>query len=162
MSKPVEPVKNEQKSSPISISDKTEKLEIPKNIADLEKAIESAATTAIDEYNKAVNSLKLYNEEVKKIVDSSTEAIDINVWSTLKNKTMTRDNALRISEDLALAARKKLNELEQQVEKSSIELSEEVKLKLKANIAKFNDHLNAAKVEVLKAKDFSGTTETYW
>lgn len=32
--------------------------ELPKNIADLEKAVESAALTAIQEYNKAVNILK--------------------------------------------------------------------------------------------------------
>lgn len=138
------------------------KQEIPKNLAELEKAVESAATQAVKEYNKAVLALKSYNDDVKKIVDSAVENIDINSWSTLKNRTLTRDNAVEAAEQAALAARKKLNELEQQIDKNAVEITGDVKTALKKSISSFNDHLNAAKVEVLKAKELAGTSEHYW
>lgn len=75
---------------------------------------------------------------------------------------MTRDTAVEAAEKAALAARKKLNELEQQLEKNVVEVSSEVKAALKQSISSCNDHLNAAKVEVLKAKELAGTSENYW
>lgn len=136
--------------------------EIPKNLAELEKAVESAATQAIKEYNRAVTVLKSYNDDVKRIVDSAVENIDVNSWAALKNKTLSRDQAVRAAEQAALDARKKLNELEQQIDKNVVEVSAEVKAVLKQSIVSFNEHLNAAKVEVLKAKELAGTTENYW
>lgn len=121
-----------------------------------------AATQAVKEYNKVVIILKSYNDEVKKIVDSAVENIDVNAWTALKNKTLTRDHAVEAAEIAALAARQKLNDLEQQIEKNVVEVSAEVKSSLKQSITSFNEHLNAAKVEVLKAKELAGTTEHYW
>jgi MICOS complex subunit MIC60 len=141
---------------------KIQKPEIPKNLAELEKAVETAATQAVKEYNKAVTILSSYNDEVKKIVDSAVENIDVNAWTALKNKTLTRDNALEAAEQAALSARKKLNELEQQIDKNVVEVSAEVKQTLKQSISSFNEHLNAAKVEVMKAKELAGTSENYW
>lgn len=141
---------------------KPEKPVIPKDLAELERAVENAATQAVKEYNKAVLILKSYNDDVKKIVDSAVENIDVNAWTALKNKTLTRDTAVEAAEQAALAARKKLNELEQQVDKNVVEISGDVKTALKHSISSFNDHLNAAKVEVLKAKELAGTSENYW
>jgi mitofilin len=138
------------------------KPEIPKNLAELEKAVENAATQAVKEYNKAVFVLKSYNDDVKNIVDSAVENIDVNAWTALKNKTLTRDTAVEAAEQAALAARKKLNELEQQIDKNVVEITAEVKSSLKQSISSFNEHLNAAKVEVLKAKELAGTSENYW
>lgn len=138
------------------------KIEIPKNLADLQAALDVAAATAIREYNNAATVLKSYSDDVKKIVDSQVENIDLNAWSTLKNKTMTRDGAVEIAEQSALAARKTLNELEQQIDKNLVEMATDVKTMLKSNISKINEHLNAAKGELLKAKDISGTSENYW
>lgn len=141
---------------------KPQKPEIPKNLAELEKAVEVAAMQAVKEYNKVVLVLKSYNDDVKKIVDSAVENIDVNAWTALKNKTLTRDNAVEAAEIAALAARQKLNDLEQQIEKNIVEVSAEAKSSLKQSITSFNEHLNAAKVEVLKAKELAGTTEHYW
>lgn len=138
------------------------KPEIPKNLAELEKSVAVAATQAVKEYNKAVAALKSYNEDVKKIVDSSVENIDVNSWSALKNRTLARDQAVEAAEQAALDARKRLNELEQQIEKNVVEISGDVKTALKQSITSFNEHLNAAKVEVLKAKELAGTSEHYW
>lgn len=141
---------------------KVQKPEIPKNLAELEKAVEQAATQAVKEYNKAVLVLKAYNDDVKKIVDSAVENIDVNSWTALKNRTLTRDSAVEAAEQAALLARKRLNELEQQIDKNVEGVTGEVKAVLKKSIASCNDHLNAAKVEVLKAKELAGTSENYW
>lgn len=160
---PAPPIaKPESKASPVEAPAKIQKPEIPKNLAELEKAVEVAATQAVKEYSKAVQILKTYNEDVKKIVDSAVENIDVNAWAALKNRTMTRDSALEAAEQAALAARKKLNELEQQIEKNVVEVSGDVKTALKQSISSFNEHLNASKVEVMKAKELAGTSENYW
>lgn len=90
------------------------------------------------------------------------ENIDVNAWTALKNKTLTRDAAVETAEQAALAARKKLHELEQQIENNVVEISNEAKTVLKNHIEGFNDHLNAAKLEVIKAKELAGTSENYW
>jgi mitofilin len=151
MKKAAEPQKKEE-----------EKIEIPKNLTDLERAVEAAAKVALTEYTKASNVLKSYNEEVKKIVDSAVENVDVNAWTALKNKTLTRDAAVDAAEQAALAARKKLQELEQQIEKNVVGVSNEARAVLKNHIEGFNDHLNAAKLEVMKAKQLAGTSENYW
>lgn len=165
---PAPPIsKPESKATPaatpiVAAPAKPQKPEIPKNLAELEKSVEAAATQAVKEYNKVVLILKSYNDEVKKIVDSAVENIDVNAWTALKNKTLTRDHAVEAAEIAALAARQKLNDLEQQIDKNAIEITAEVKSSLKQSITSFNEHLNAAKVEVLKAKELAGTTEHYW
>lgn len=159
---PISKPESKAASSAIAAPVKQEKPEIPKNLAELEKAVEAAATLAVKEYNKAVLILKSYNDDVKKIVDSAVENIDVNAWTALKNKTLTRDTAVEAAEQAALAARKKLNELEQQIDKNVAGVTGEVKVTLKQSITSFNEHLNAAKVEVLKAKELAGTSENYW
>lgn len=135
---------------------------MPESISELGSAVDATARLAFEEYSKAVRALQTYNEDVKKIVDSAVENIDVNAWTALKNKTLTRDTAVEAAEQAALAARKKLNELEQQIEKNALKMTDEVKAVLKKTISCSNEHLNAAKVEVMKARELSGTSENYW
>jgi mitofilin len=153
-------VTTSKKSEPQKKEEET--VEIPKNLAELERAVEAAAKVALREYTKAANVLLSYNDDVKKIVDSAVENVDVNAWTALKNKTLTRDAAVEAAEQAALAARKKLHELEQQIEKNVVNVSNEAKTVLKNHIDGFNDHLNAAKLEVMKAKQLAGTSENYW
>lgn len=135
--------------------------ELPKDIADLEKAVEAAALTAISEYNKVIKVLKTYNEEVKKIVDSAVENVDPSCWVALKNKTLTRDNTVKMAEHAAQEAREKLELLEKQLEKTK-DVSHELKNSVKNKISLFYNNLNGAKLEVFKAKDLAGVSENYW
>lgn len=158
-----EPQKQASVSSPpVPTIPKEEKVELPKNLVELEQAVEAAAKIALKEYNKAVNILKSYNEDVKRIVDSAVENVDVNAWTALKNKTLTRDAAVEAAEHAALAARKKLQELEAQIEKNIVNISNEAKSTIKNHIEGFNDHLNKAKLEVIEAKQLAGTSENYW
>lgn len=138
------------------------KVDIPKDLGELQVAVDAAARLAVSEYEKAVGILKTYNDEVKKIVDSAVENVDVNAWAALKNKTLTRDAAVAAAEQAALAAHKKLNDLEQQIDKNVLKISAEVKDALKASISCCHEHLGAAKLEVMKAKELAGTSENYW
>lgn len=151
-----------KKTEQPAVKQPEEKFEIPKNLSELEKSVEAAARAALREYTRASNVLKSYNDEVKQIVDSAVENIDVNAWTALKNKTLTRDAAVEAAEQAALTARKKLQELEQQIEKNVVNVSNEAKTALKNHIDGFNEHLNAAKLEVMKAKQLAGTSENYW
>ena len=80
----------------------------------------------------------------------------------LKNKSLSRDNAVKVAEAAAAEARNKLEKLEQHLDKNLKELSSEVKDSIKRNINSFNEHLNLAKDEVVKAKKLAGSSEHYW
>jgi mitofilin len=141
---------------------KPKEFEIPKDITELEKAVEQAALTAMQEYSKVVKVLKSYNEEVKKIVDSSVENIDPSSWMVLKNKTLTRDNMVRMAECAAQEANEKLAKLEQQLEKVAANAPEELKSSIKNKINLFSNNLKKAKSEVYQSKDLAGMSENYW
>lgn len=157
--------KPEPKSVPVAapiLETPAVKVELPKDLGELQVAVDAAARLAVAEYEKAVGILKTYNDEVKKIVDSAVENVDVNAWAALKNKTLTRDTAVAAAEQAALAAHKKLNELENQLDKNMLKISGEVKDALKASITCCHEHLGAAKLEVMKAKELAGTSEHYW
>lgn len=80
----------------------------------------------------------------------------------LKNKSLSRDNAVKVAEAAAAEARSKLEKLEQHLDKNLKELSSEVKASVKRNINSFNEHLNLAKTEVANAKKLAGSSEHYW
>ena len=75
---------------------------------------------------------------------------------------MSRDNAVRAAEEAASEARNKLEKLEQHLDKNLKELSSDVKESVKRNINSFNEHLNMAKGEVVKAKKLATNSEHYW
>lgn len=163
---PAPPIsKPESKAAPVAapiVATPAAKVDIPKDLGELQVAVDAAARLAVSEYEKAVGILKIYNDEVKKIVDSAVENVDVNAWAALKNKTLTRDTAVAAAEQAALAAHKKLNELETQIDKNVLKISDEVKDALKASISCCHEHLGAAKLEVMKAKELAGTSENYW
>jgi MICOS complex subunit MIC60 len=84
--------------------------ELPRSVADIEHAVEVAATTAVKEYNKAIGILKDYSQEIKKIVDDSVERIDTTAWISLKNKTGAKESAVNTAEQLAAEAKQTIGE----------------------------------------------------
>lgn len=54
---------------------------------------------------------KSYNEEVKKIVDEAVEKLDMNAWTSLKNKTSARDYAVEAAETAAQSARETIRKI---------------------------------------------------
>ncbi len=87
--------------------------------------------------------------------------MDTSAWITLKNKTLTRDNTVKIAEQVAQEAREQLDLLEKQLDKTK-DVANELKESLKNKISLFHNNLNSAKSEVHKAKDLAGMSENYW
>lgn len=136
--------------------------EVPKSISELERQIDIAAATAIKEYGKAVQVLKLYTDEVKKVVDESVDKLDTSSWVLLRNRTSARDTALRAAEDAAEDARENIEKLHRLLDSKDIKCSDELKGKARENIAAYLEHLKKAKEDVYKARDLANYGEKYW
>lgn len=136
--------------------------EVPKSISELERQIDIAAATAIKEYGKAVQVLKAYTEEVKKVVDESVDKLDTSSWVLLRNRTSARDSALKAAEDAAEDARENIEKLHHLLDSKDIKCSDELKGKARENIAAYLEHLKKAKEDVYKARDLANYGEKYW
>lgn len=136
--------------------------EVPKSISELERQIDIAAATAIKEYGKAVQVLKAYTEEVKKVVDESVDKLDTTSWVLLRNRTSARDSALKAAEDAAEDARENIEKLHRLLDSKDIKCSDELKGKARENIAAYLEHLKKAKEDVYKARDLANYGEKYW
>lgn len=140
----------------------TAKEEVPSSISDLEKQIDIAAATAIKEYGKAVQILKTYTQEVKKIVEESTDKFDSSSWTLLRNRTNARDTSLSAAESAAEQAREKIEQLNRLLEGKSLKCSDDLKNKARENIAAYLEHLKKAKEDVYTARDVANLGEKYW
>uniref|UniRef100_A0A2M4BF08 MICOS complex subunit MIC60 n=1 Tax=Anopheles marajoara TaxID=58244 RepID=A0A2M4BF08_9DIPT len=136
--------------------------EVPKSISDLERQVEVAATIAIKEYGSAVQVLKSYTDEVKKVVDASIDKLDTSSWTTLRNRTSARDTALKAAEDSADRAKASIEKLHALLNSREIKCSDELKDKARQNIAAYLEHLKKAKEEVYAARDLAALGEKYW
>lgn len=136
--------------------------EVPKSISDLERQIDVAAATAIKEYGKAVQVLKEYTNEVKKVVDESVDKLDTSSWVLLRNRTSARDTALKAAEDAADEARENIEKLHRLLDGREIKCSDELKGKARENIAAYLEHLKKAKEDVYKARNLANLGEKYW
>ncbi|XP_062535862.1 MICOS complex subunit Mic60 isoform X2 [Armigeres subalbatus] len=136
--------------------------EVPKSISDLEHQIDVAAATAIKEYGKAVQVLKDYTNEVKKVVDESVDKLDSSSWTILRNRTSARDTALKAAEDAADGARENIEKLHRLLDSRDIKCSDELKDKARENIASYLEHLKKAKEDVYEARNLANLGEKYW
>ncbi|XP_062702230.1 MICOS complex subunit Mic60 isoform X2 [Aedes albopictus] len=136
--------------------------EVPKSISDLERQIDVAAATAIKEYGKAVQVLKGYTNEVRKVVDESVDKLDSSSWVLLRNRTSARDTALKAAEDAADEARENIEKLHRLLDSRDIKCSDDLKDKARENIAAYLEHLKKAKEDVYKARNLANVGEKYW
>lgn len=151
----------EQKSTPVKVTPTAVGI-IPSDILELEKAIESAAALAVDEYHKAIKVLKAYNEDITKVVDIAIEKIDTTAWASLKNKTGARDNIVENAENAARNALSKIDQCQNALSKSAGNISHEKMEAIRDKIKTLTDHINGVKNELYKTKDASALSEKYW
>uniref|UniRef100_A0A182MLL2 MICOS complex subunit MIC60 n=1 Tax=Anopheles culicifacies TaxID=139723 RepID=A0A182MLL2_9DIPT len=135
---------------------------VPKSISDLEQQVEVAATIAIKEYGQAVDVLKKYTDDVRKVVDESIDKLDSTSWTTLRNRTSARDTALEAAETAADQAKANIEKLHALLNSREIKCSDELKDKARQNIAAYLEHLKKAKDEVYAARDLATLGEKYW
>ncbi|XP_035891440.1 MICOS complex subunit Mic60 isoform X2 [Anopheles stephensi] len=150
--------KSAPKPVPLSSAGET----VPKSIGDLEQQVEVAATIAIKQYGQAVDVLKAYTEEVRKVVDESVDKLDTTSWTKLRNRTSARDTALEAAENAADQAKANIEKLHALLNSREIKCSDELKDKARQNIAAYLEHLKKAREEVYEARDLASLGEKYW
>ncbi|XP_037946966.1 MICOS complex subunit Mic60 isoform X2 [Teleopsis dalmanni] len=135
---------------------------LPDDIIELEKAVEVAASLAVKEYNKAISILKIFNEDVRNIVDQAINQVDPTLWNTLRNKTSARDTAVEYAEKLAREAVEKIEKCEIALGKAIDTENQDQILIVRNRVKTFMDHINSVKDELYKTKDVATMSEKYW
>lgn len=150
----------QNESKPVEIKANNEK--IPEELADLEKVIEISASLAVDEYNKAIKILKVYNESVRTVVDDAIDKFDLSSWNILKNKTSARDSAIEHAEKAARDAIQKIEQCELALSKAVNNINHDDLQSIRKKVKTLTDHINRAKDELYKNKDMSTLSEKFW
>uniref|UniRef100_T1PC79 MICOS complex subunit MIC60 n=1 Tax=Musca domestica TaxID=7370 RepID=T1PC79_MUSDO len=135
---------------------------LPSDVLELQHAVEVAASVAVQEYNKAIDILKNFNNDVRRIVDHAVENVDASTWTTLKNKTSARDSSVSTAEKLAREALEKIERCEIALAKAAKPENHEQILAARNKIKTLVDHINTVKDELYKNKDLASMSEKYW
>ncbi|XP_050338845.1 MICOS complex subunit Mic60 isoform X1 [Bactrocera neohumeralis] len=147
-------------SEPVKISKQPEPL--PKDVTDLENAVEIAAALAVKEYNKAITILKSFNNDVRKVVDDAIDNVDTSRWTSLRNKTSARDTSVATAENSAREAIDKIEKCEMALSKAVTSDNHEQITTIRKKIKTLVDHINHVKDELYQHKDLAAVSEKYW
>uniref|UniRef100_A0A034VL67 MICOS complex subunit MIC60 n=1 Tax=Bactrocera dorsalis TaxID=27457 RepID=A0A034VL67_BACDO len=147
-------------SEPVKISKQPEPL--PKDVTDLENAVEVAAALAVKEYNKAIAILKSFNNDVRKVVDDAIDNVDTSRWTSLRNKTSARDTSVATAENSAREAIDKIEKCEIALSKAATADNHEQITTIRKKIKTLVDHINHVKDELYQHKDLATVSEKYW
>ncbi|EDV94402.1 MICOS complex subunit Mic60 isoform X2 [Drosophila grimshawi] len=135
---------------------------LPKEVVDLEKAIELSAQLAIKEYNAAIAILKGFNEDVRRVVDKAVEHGENSLWATLKNRASARDSAVATAERAAREAQEKIERCEVALSKAATAKNHEQVEELRNKIKKMVSHISQVKDDLYRHKDTASVSDKYW
>ncbi|XP_015038786.2 MICOS complex subunit Mic60 isoform X1 [Drosophila pseudoobscura] len=137
-------------------------LPLPKEVVELEKAIELSAKLAVKEYNAAITVLKGFNEDVRRVVDRAVETGENTLWTTLRNRASARDTAVSTAERAAREAQEKIVACE--IALSEVATAENHKKveSVRNKIKKLVDHIANVKDELYRHKDTASVSDKYW
>uniref|UniRef100_A0A1A9W3S9 MICOS complex subunit MIC60 n=1 Tax=Glossina brevipalpis TaxID=37001 RepID=A0A1A9W3S9_9MUSC len=135
---------------------------LPSDIIELEQAVEVSAALAVQEYNKAIDNLKNFNNDVRRIVDQSIENINPSLWHSLRNKTSARDSYVATAENMAREALNKIEKCEVALAKAAKPENHDQVVAVRNKIKTLIDHINKVKDELYRNKDLASTSEKYW
>ncbi|XP_017058350.1 MICOS complex subunit Mic60 isoform X2 [Drosophila ficusphila] len=135
---------------------------LPREVVELEKAIELAAQLAVKEYNKAINVLKGFNDDVRKVVDKAVENGENSLWTTLKNRASARDSAVATAEHAAREAQEKIIACEIALSAAATAQNAKSVEAVRDKIKKLVDHISNVKDELYRHKDTASVSDKYW
>uniref|UniRef100_A0A1B0BMJ6 MICOS complex subunit MIC60 n=1 Tax=Glossina palpalis gambiensis TaxID=67801 RepID=A0A1B0BMJ6_9MUSC len=135
---------------------------LPSDIIELEHAVEVSAALAVQEYNKAIDNLKNFNNDVRRIVDQSIENVNPSLWHSLRNKTSARDTYVATAENMARDALNKIEKCEIALAKAAKPENHDQIIAVRNKIKTLIDHINRVKDELYRNKDLANMSEKYW
>ncbi|EDW97939.1 MICOS complex subunit Mic60 isoform X2 [Drosophila yakuba] len=158
--KPV--VKSEKPAAPPAPAAKPKDIPLPRDVIELEKAIELAAQLAVKEYNAAIGVLKSFNDDVRKVVDKAVENGENSLWTTLKNRASARDTAVGTAERAAREAQEKIVACEIALSAAATAQNAKKVEAVRDKIKKLVDHIGNVKDELYRHKDTASVSDKYW
>ncbi|XP_017007518.2 MICOS complex subunit Mic60 isoform X1 [Drosophila takahashii] len=135
---------------------------LPREVVELEKAIELAAQLAVKEYNSAIGVLKGFNDDVRKVVDKAVENGENSLWTTLKNRASARDSAVATAERAAREAQEKIVACEIALSAAATAQNAKKVEAVRDKIKKLVDHIGNVKDELYRHKDTASVSDKYW
>ncbi|XP_016991066.1 MICOS complex subunit Mic60 isoform X2 [Drosophila rhopaloa] len=135
---------------------------LPREVVELEKAIELAAQLAVKEYNSAIAVLKGFNDDVRKVVDKAVENGENSLWTTLKNRASARDTAVATAERAAREAQEKIVACEIALSAAATAQNSKKVEAVRDKIKKLVDHIGNVKDELYRHKDTASVSDKYW
>ncbi|KAH8342056.1 hypothetical protein KR059_010265 [Drosophila kikkawai] len=158
--KPV--AKTEKVATPPPPAAKPKEEPLPREVVELEKAIELSAQLAVKEYNNAISVLKGFNEDVRKVVDKAVENGENSVWTTLRNRAGARDTAVATAERAARQAQEKIVACEIALSAAATAENSKKVEAVRDKIKKLVDHIANVKDELYRHKDTASVSDKYW
>ncbi|XP_020815092.1 MICOS complex subunit Mic60 [Drosophila serrata] len=135
---------------------------LPREVVELEKAIELSAELAVKEYNNAISVLKSFNDEVRKVVDKAVENGENSLWTTLRNRASARDTAVATAERAARQAQEKIVACEIALSAAATAENSKKVEAVRDKIKKLVDHIANVKDELYRHKDTASVSDKYW
>ncbi|KAH8251743.1 hypothetical protein KR038_005859 [Drosophila bunnanda] len=154
--------KAEKVAPPPSPPAKAKEEPLPREVVELEKAIELSAQLAVKEYNNAISVLKGFNDEVRRVVDKAVENGENSLWTTLRNRASARDTAVATAERAARQAQEKIVACEIALSAAATAENSKKVEAVRDKIKKLVDHIANVKDELYRHKDTASVSDKYW
>ncbi|CAK9824433.1 MICOS complex subunit Mic60 [Anthophora retusa] len=149
-----------EKPAPV-VKDVPEEL-MPENLIELEKSCGDTASKAIAAYQKAACAIQDYNQDVIKVVESTSVTGTSAVWNRLKEATEKRKEAIKEAEEHATKAAESVKKMYNLIDDPKFEAPSHMKTAARRNVKKILDDVDEAKKKYEAEIESGNMAERYW
>ncbi|XP_050449745.1 MICOS complex subunit Mic60 isoform X2 [Cataglyphis hispanica] len=135
---------------------------MPQSLVELETYCGETAAKAIAAYHEAECALREYNQDVFRMIDSSTGTISGAIWHRLKNATEKRKEKLQQAEEYAKDALNSLKRMYNLIDEPVLQAPAHMKTAARRNVRKIMDDVDEAKKKYTEELHSSHFTDRYW
>ncbi|CAK9795442.1 MICOS complex subunit Mic60 [Anthophora plagiata] len=135
---------------------------MPENLIELEKSCGDTASKAIAAYQKAACAIQDYNQDVIKVVESTSVTVGSAVWNRLKEATEKRKEAIKEAEEHATKAAESVKKMYNLIDDPKFEAPSHIKTAARRNIKKILDDVDEAKKKYEAEIESGNMAERYW
>ncbi|CAK9808193.1 MICOS complex subunit Mic60 [Anthophora quadrimaculata] len=135
---------------------------MPENLVELEKSCGDTASKAIAAYHKAACAIQDYNQDVIKVVESTSITGSSAVWNRLKEATEKRKEAIKEADEHATKAAESVKKMYNLIDDPKFEAPSHIKTAARRNIKKILDDVDEAKKKYEAEIESGNMAERYW
>lgn len=134
----------------------------PKNLKELEEAINSSSGLAVKTYTDAVCALRDLAEDIYQLVDSSVENVDPRIWSKIKKKTQEREQLIAEADKALKTVTESSKKFKAMLDDPAFPGDEDTKNIVRLSIRRNNEAVANAKKTYSQEVTRASITEKYW